>query len=89
MKTIHNKTLRPIRIQLHGGKVLHLGSAKSGQISDEAAQEGAVQRLVKAGEIEILGEGPPAQSGGEGPGGPHEATHGHPQSTIVLPKGNR
>ena len=53
LKTIVNKTRKPLRIQLHGGKTLHLGPGKTGQIADDAADEPSVKRLVKAKEIEI------------------------------------
>ncbi len=89
MKTVRNKTRKPLKIQLHGGKVLHIGPLKSGQISDEAAEEPGVKRHLEAGEIEILGEGAHAVSADEGHGAASEATHGHPQTTVVLPKGNR
>jgi hypothetical protein len=90
MKTIVNRTHKPLKIRLHGGKVLHLGPAKSGQIGDDAADEPGVRRLVEAGEVEILGDG--AHPGQAAPGAvsaPHEATHGHTPTTVVLPKGNR
>ena len=90
MKTIVNKTHKPLKIRLHGGKVLHLGPARTGQIADEAAGEPAVKRLLDAGEVEILGEGSPSGPTGQGPSpAPHEATHGHTPTTVVLPKGNR
>lgn len=89
MKTIVNKTPKPLRIHLPGGKTLHLGPMKHGQISDQAAEEDSVRKLVKAGEVEIQGEAEqgPAMDGGAG--SVHEATHGHPPTTMVLPKGNR
>ena len=90
MKTIVNKTHKPLKIQLHGGKVLHLGPARTGQISDEAAGEPAVRRLIDAGDVEIAGEGAHPETPGSGsPATPHEATHGHTPTTVVLPKGNR
>jgi hypothetical protein len=90
MKTIVNKTHKPLKIRLHGGKVLHLGPARTGQIADDAAGEPAVLRLIEAGDVEILGEGAPSGPTGQGPSAtPHEATHGHSPTTVVLPKGNR
>jgi hypothetical protein len=90
MKTIRNKTRKPLKIRLHGGKVLHLGPSRTGQIADEAAGEPAVRRLIDSGEVEVLGEGAqagqPAQDAGSTP---HESTHGHTPTTVVLPKGNR
>jgi hypothetical protein len=90
MKTIVNKTHKPLKIQLHGGKVLHLGPGKSGQIGDDAVDEPSVRRHIEAGEVEIAGEGTHAGPAGQGTAStPHEATHGHTPTTVVLPKGNR
>jgi len=89
VKTIVNKTLKPLKIHLPGGKTLHLGAMKSGTISDSAAEEASVRKLVKAGEVEILGEEGHASGAGESAGPVPEATHGHPPTTVVLPKGNR
>lgn len=89
MKTIVNKTRKPLKIHLPGGKVLHLGPSKTGQISDHAAEEDAIRRLIQAGQIEIAGEAADAPGGGETRATTHETTHGHPPTTVVLPKGNR
>ena len=82
MKTIINKTHAPLKVPLPRGKALHLGPSKSGQIADGAAEHAGVQRLLKAGKIEIF-------DGGETPRGPtgeaaaaHEASHGHPHASI-------
>ena len=37
MKTIVNRRRLPIRVPLPGGKVLHLGPSKTGQIADQHA----------------------------------------------------
>ena len=90
MQTITNKTHKPLRIPLPGGKALHLGPAKSGQIADGADTSPAIQRLLKQGQIEIQGNGRHGTAGaaeGGGPGG--EATHGHPPTTHVQKRGNR
>lgn len=89
MKTIRNKTTRPLRVPLPGGKVLHLGPAKDGQIADPAAQHPGLQRLVQAGSIEILGEG---ERGGNAAGDSDnvpEQTHGRARSTRVRHQGDR
>ena len=89
MKTVSNKTRKPIKVSLPGGRFLYLGPAKTGQISDSAAEIPSVKRLVKAGEIEIHGEAQ-AQVAMTGKSGPaHEATHGHTPTKIVRPKGDR
>ena len=90
MKTIHNKTHKPLRIHLHGGKVLHLAPTKSGQISDEAVGEPSVRKLVEAGEIEIVGEdNAHLESAGGAQGVSKESQRGHAPNTVAVVKGNR
>jgi hypothetical protein len=89
MKTVRNKTPLPIRVQLGGGKTLHLGPAKTGQISDSAAERESVRKLIKDGKIELLSDSGSGPAQGEGASGPAESTHGHPPTTMVTPKGNR
>lgn len=88
LKTVINKTRRPLRIRLGGGKTLHLGPMKSGKVADQAAEEESLRKLVEAGDVEILGEGGSTPSGDAREGATHD-THGHPPTTVVLPKGNR
>jgi hypothetical protein len=89
VKTITNKTNKPIKIPLPGGKALHLGPDKSGQIRDEAAEHAPVQKLVDAGEIEIAdGDHDSAGSGGRGLS-PHQAQGGQRRSTFRQRKGDR
>jgi len=57
MKTIRNKTTRPLRVPLPRGHVLHLQPRKEGEIADGAEEHPPLVKLVEAGEIEILGEG--------------------------------
>ena len=54
MKTIRNKTPKPLRVPLPGGKTLFLGPGKDGQISTKAVEHGPLKKLVEAGDIEIL-----------------------------------
>ncbi len=89
MKTVVNKTHKPLRLHLPGGKVLHLGPLKSGQIADEAADQPAIRKLVEAGEIEIAGEPGSSQPASEDQSVPRGSAHGHAPTTVVLPKGNR
>ena len=89
MKSISNMTRRPIRIPLPGGKSLHLGPGKTGQIQDRAAETPALMRLIDAGEIEIHDEGSAQTATADRPGGAHAATHGHTPSTMIRPKGDR
>ena len=77
MKTVRNKTHRPLRVRLSRGKTLHLGPLKEGQISVHDVEAGGVQRLVEAGELEILGEGAAGPAGHGAVAGRHANTHGH------------
>ena len=70
---ILNKTSRPLRISLPGGKVLRLGPAKVGQITAKAVAHPAVQKLLEEGVVELVnGDGGAQSSGGDsndsGPG---------------------
>lgn len=64
MKTIRNLTIKPIKVPLPGGKSLRLGPKADGVVRDQAAEHGAVKRMVEAGTIEVLG----GTSFGHGPG---------------------
>ena len=89
MKVIQNKTNRPIKIALAGGKFLHLGPLKIGQIADNAAERPAIKKLREAGAIEILDEGEPSQGGTDAGGVSQEARRGHPQNTSLRSRGDR
>src|SRR5262245_64763872 len=85
MKTIVNKTLRPLRVGLPGGKVLHLGPKKSGQVADGAVEHAALRKLIDAGDIEVqgVGEGAGADGGASLGEAGRESTHGHGKSNAV------
>ena len=88
MKEIRNTSMAPLRVPLPGGKTLHLGPKKVAQIADNAAEHPALQKLVKAGSIEILGKG----ERDEGSGTTGSATgqgQGHLKSTFRRGQGER
>jgi len=89
MKAVRTKTNEPIKISLEGGKILHLGPRKTGQVSTQALERPAVRKLIDDGRLEVVEAG--AVGGPDGSGGTAvpESTHGHPQPTQVMPKGNR
>jgi hypothetical protein len=75
-------------VRLHGGKVLHLGPGKNGQIADQDLERPAVEKMIKAGEIEVLGtDRHPDEIGGGGSS--PESTHGHRPPTSMGRKGDR
>ena len=88
MKEIRNKTKRPLRIPLPGGKVLHLGPSMVAQIADNAAEHEALQELLSEGSIEIVGEGERTNASGDSRGG-LEQTHGRAKSTFRRGHGER
>ena len=90
MKTIRNKTFKPLKISFSGGKVLHLGPGKTGQIPDAAIDQRSIQTLLKAATIEVLDGGPANVPGADtSSGGPHETTRGHRPAMTGPTKGQR
>ena len=90
MKIIRNKTQRPVKVALGHGKILYLGPGKTAQITAQATKAPAVRDLIKAGTIEVVGEGSGGTAASPEKGtSVKESTHGHPQPTVVTPKGNR
>ena len=83
---IKNKTNRPLSIALPGGKKLHLGPKKTGQIAANAAEHPALKKLIEAGDVELADEhnrfsddAPGARTGGgersgHGGGGPRRSS---------------
>jgi hypothetical protein len=89
MKTVVNRSRAPIRIHLPGGKTLHLGPGKSGQVSDAACERPSLKKLVKDGEVQVLDEGEAAALQDSPSSKVQESTHGHRPPNVVMPKGNR
>jgi hypothetical protein len=54
MPVVSNKTRKPLSVPLPGGKTLHLGPGKTGQISARAIEDPRLKKLVDAGEIELI-----------------------------------
>ena len=89
MKTVRNKTHRPLRVRLSRGKTLHLGPLKEGQISVHDVAAGGVKRLVEAGELEILADGAQTPAGTAAPLAGQANTTGHNPGTSVSRRGDR
>lgn len=82
MKTVTNKTHRPLKVPLPHGKILHLNPGRSGQISDHAVDHPPLRHLLEAGEIGIL---EPLDTDRQSPGSEaagHASTHGHPHKPV-------
>jgi hypothetical protein len=63
MKRITNKTQKPLRVPLPGGKTLHLGPGKEAEVSFKAVDHPGVRALVEAGALAVVGDGTTAPSG--------------------------
>jgi hypothetical protein len=90
MKTLTNKTRKPLNVPLPRNKTLHLGPGKTGQISSEAAEHPQLKKLGDAGEIEVFDDGHPGPSGGAGGGGKGRPSfQGHPARSGSHRSGDR
>jgi hypothetical protein len=89
VKTISNKTRRPLSVPLPRGKTLHLGPGKTGQIASTAADHPPLKKLVDAGEIEILGEGHQTAVGGGGGKVDPATAPGHSPGPMGRRSGDR
>ena len=70
MKTIINKTGRPLKITLSQGRVLRLGPRKEGQIATPDAERESVKKMIAVGEVSVFDEVSRTGSRSEkGPGG--------------------
>ncbi len=75
MKTIVNKTRRPLKITLAQGRVLRLGPAKEGQIATHDGERESVQKMIQAGEVDVFDD--VSRSGSRARRGPAGGTVGH------------
>lgn len=57
MKTILNKSARPIQVPLPRGKKIHLGPHRTGEIANNAIEHPPLIKLIEAGDLEIMGDG--------------------------------
>jgi hypothetical protein len=80
MPTVSNKTQKPLSIPLPGGKTLHLGPGKTGQISPKAAGSAQLKKLVDAGDIELVIEDDHTSGGAGGDKKGRPSFYGH--STV-------
>lgn len=89
MKTIVNKTHRPLRVPLPRGKVLHLGPDATGQVSHNNLEHPPFQALVEEGVVEIQGDGTSVEAASAPGGNPSTETQGHHPPTGSQVRGNR
>ena len=85
---IINKTNKPLRIQLPGGKKLLLGPGKTGQVNAKALQHPPLAKLVEAGDVESGGTTAARQGGGTDKGG-HSTGLRHGTTGAMRQSGDR
>lgn len=86
--TVSNKTHKPLSVPLPGGKTLHLGPGKTGQITAKAAEDPRLKKLVEAGEIEIFSEDSRPSTGSTGTNR-FRSSAGHRQTSGSHRSGDR
>lgn len=80
---ITNKTKRPIRVPLPGGKKLFLGPGKTGQITAKAAEHPPLVELLEAGDLETDDASHKQDTtSSDGTGGPRGSQGGGPKPNI-------
>ena len=89
MTTVRNTTRKPLSVSLPGGKTLHLGPLKSGQIASKALEHTQVKKLLEAGELETLDEGQRPSDGIGGGRGGRAGMLGHASISGIRRSGDR
>ena len=89
MKTIVNKTVRPLRISLSRGRLLRLGPRKEGQIATQDADRESVKALVAKGDVEVVDEATHADVATSGPQGTRAPTQGRRATFSAEKHGDR
>jgi hypothetical protein len=89
MTAVSNKTQKPLCVTLSGGKSLHLGPGKTGQISAKSVHDPQIKKLVDAGEIEVLDEDAQPTAGPAGGKRGRTFMYGHGSGGVSRRGGDR
>lgn len=89
MKTVRNKTNKPLAVPLPGGKTLHLGPGHTGEIATQAAEHPPLVRLVEAKELEVFDGRQETGAGATQGGRVHASTGGHHPAQKSGRRGDR
>jgi len=54
MKSLVNKTPKPLRLSLPGGKTLFLGGLRQANVREDALEHPPVKKLIDAGTLEVV-----------------------------------
>ncbi len=86
---ITNKTGKPLRVPLPGGKMLYLGPGKTGQVTNKALKHPQLVKLLEAGEIESADGAPKRKKAGGGNIGGLPTSSRHGGSGAMRQSGDR
>jgi hypothetical protein len=89
IRTVINKTRRPLKISLHHGKTLHLGPGAKGQVHNDTLERPAFKKMVEADEIEVLDEDGRSTAADQTQGRIQGSTQGHPADRKGSRRGDR
>ena len=89
MRTIRNKSRKPLVVPLPRGKSLHLGPGKTGQISFQAADHPPVRRMIAEGDLELVEDTAGTGRGSSGNESVRGSTHGHQPGSTSRQAGDR
>jgi hypothetical protein len=89
MPTISNKTHRPLVVPLPGGKTLHLGPGKTGQVAANAVEDPRLKKLVEGGEIEFVDDDSRPTGGPRGGRRGRTGMSGHSSGGGIRRSGDR
>jgi hypothetical protein len=89
MKAITNKTRKPLRIHLPGGKTLFLGPTRRAEIRDDALEYPAVKKLLDAGDIELVDARGASGAGAKTGLSPKDGGQSHTGGHAKLTSGDR
>lgn len=66
MKALLNKTPKPMRLSLPGGKTLFLGGTRQAPVREDALEHPPIKKLIEAGTLEVVDAGAAKRGGGGG-----------------------
>ena len=67
MKALLNKTPKPMRLSLPGGKTLFLGGTRSANVREDALEHPPIKKLIEAGTLEVVDGGGTKRGASSGP----------------------
>ena len=82
MATIRNKTRKPLKVPLPGGKFLRLAPAKDGEVNAKAVDHPPLVKMIEAGDIEVVRQGKSGSGKGGSSHGLSGVTGHDPDKTI-------